>query len=654
MTCLVAQYACSPATSAPAGAADCSRAAVLTTSPVTIPSPSSGRASSATTASPALTAARASSPRSRIAARIARPDRTARSASSSCATGAPKTAITASPTNFSIVPPNRSTSAFARPWYAVSRARTSSGSAASDAAVKPTRSTNSTETTFRSSRRDGSAPSGSAQTMQNRARSGFSSAQRGQIRVIARSLGGGIRRAKAAATARTCLRARAPAPRDDRAPRACARERPMHARLHEEPPGCGSVPPPSGNAAPRARAAPRRRRRAAPPAGARREPRSVPDLDVAVQRVALHGRLAERPDQVDELLRRRAVGRAGGRDDVLLDHHGPHVVRAEAERHLADLQALRHPRRLDVRHVVEVDARDSLREQVVERGRHRLARHLRAEPVPVVLERPRDERAKAAGLVLELPDPAHVLDALLERLDVPVHHRGGCGHAEAVRGAHDVEPLLRSRLLRRDLVAHAIDEDLGAAARERVEARVAEPRERLVDRQLGAPRDVLHLARRERVQVDRVARLDRAEEVFVVRDVEVRVVAALHEQPGAADRERLLDLLEDDRLGQQVALARVARAAVEGAEVAVRVADVRVVEVSVDDERDPRRVALAVADLVGDAADGHEVAAAEELECVLVGDAVTRASLLQRDHATLTPLTKRNWGTSSSSPASRA
>src|SRR2546423_13815643 len=74
---------------------------------------------------------------------------------------------------------------------------------------------------------------------------------------------------------------------------------------------------------------------------------SVPDLDVAVERVALYRRLADRADQVDELLRRRAVRRPRGRDDVLLDHHRAQVVGAEAEGDLADLQPLRHPRGLD-------------------------------------------------------------------------------------------------------------------------------------------------------------------------------------------------------------------------------------------------------------------------------------------------------------------
>ena len=102
--------------------------------------------------------------------------------------------------------------------------------------------------------------------------------------------------------------------------------------------------------------------------------------------------------------------------------------------------------------------------------------------------------------------------------------------------------------------------------------------------------------------MDRVARLDRAEQVLVPVDVEIGMVAALHQEGRAAERERLLDLLEDHRLRQDVALARIARPAVEGAEVAVRDADVRVVDVPVDDERDLVRVRLAPAHLVGRAA----------------------------------------------------
>ena len=234
-----------------------------------------------------------------------------------------------------------------------------------------------------------------------------------------------------------------------------------------------------------------------------------------------------------------------------------------------------------------------------------------------------------------------------------------------VRLAHDVEPLLRLRLLRRDDLPHAVDEDLGASARNRVETGVAEPCERLRHRELRPPRDVLDLRRRERVEVDRVARLDRAEEILVVVDPEVGVMAALHQEPGPADRERLLDLLVDHGLRQEVALAHVAGPAVERAEVAVGDAHVRVVEVPVDDEGHLRRIRRPVADLVRDASDGDEVARAQKRDRVVVRDPLTVERLLEGRgvarlygggcaHAATSSRTKRSSGTWSSSPTSRA
>ena len=68
-----------------------------------------------------------------------------------CANGTPNTASTASPTNFSLSPPNRSTSALtsakSSPW----RTRSSSGSMRSPSAVDPATSAKRTVTTRRSS-----------------------------------------------------------------------------------------------------------------------------------------------------------------------------------------------------------------------------------------------------------------------------------------------------------------------------------------------------------------------------------------------------------------------------------------------------------------------------------------------------------------------
>ena len=134
------------------GAALCRRAAVLTTSPEAMPSPASGWASRRTSASPVVIPTRSSRSSSSANSRIASAARTARSGSSSCAVGAPKSAMTASPMNFSTVPPWRSSSARTRSWYGPRSASTSSGSIDSARAVKPTRSQKTTVTTLRSRR----------------------------------------------------------------------------------------------------------------------------------------------------------------------------------------------------------------------------------------------------------------------------------------------------------------------------------------------------------------------------------------------------------------------------------------------------------------------------------------------------------------------
>ena len=112
--CLVARYVASDTIAPPIGATSCRRAAVLTTSPVTIPSAAAAEPAT-TSVSPVEMPIRTARSRpgfasfsSSIARSIAKAHRRPRSASSSWAAGAPKTATTASPMNFSTVPPKRS------------------------------------------------------------------------------------------------------------------------------------------------------------------------------------------------------------------------------------------------------------------------------------------------------------------------------------------------------------------------------------------------------------------------------------------------------------------------------------------------------------------------------------------------------------------
>ena len=136
-----------PSTISPGPAACWRRAAMFTGSPV-----ANVDSASSTTTSPASTPIRASRPRSCTSDMTASAARTARTASSSCVRGTPNAAITASPANFSTLPPCCSMQADARTKYSLTRRRTISGSTVPTSVVESTRSTKSTVASFRSTR----------------------------------------------------------------------------------------------------------------------------------------------------------------------------------------------------------------------------------------------------------------------------------------------------------------------------------------------------------------------------------------------------------------------------------------------------------------------------------------------------------------------
>ena len=96
--------------------------------------------------------------------------------------------------------------------------------------------------------------------------------------------------------------------------------------------------------------------------------------------------------------------------------------------------------------------------------------------------------------------------------------------------------------------------------------------------------EVIELRRREAVDVDRgMVRADVVQQLEVVVDRELGVMAALHENLRAADRFELGDLRADLLVGSENVVVLVALRAHERAELAVDVADVRVIDVAVDD-----------------------------------------------------------------------
>src|SRR2546426_737781 len=171
------------------------------------------------------------------------------------------------------------------------------------------------------------------------------------------------------------------------------------------------------------------------------------------------GGVARVGDEAAHLGEGHPPGRARGRHNVLLHHQGAEVVRAEPQRHLADLRAHRHPGGLDVGDVVEHDPGDRLRAEIRHRVGLRRVRHLGV----LGLERPADERGEAARARLHLSHAEQVLDAVGEGLAQAVHHRHGRLQAQPVRRLHHLEPPVGAGFLPGHAVPHLLHQDLASA-----------------------------------------------------------------------------------------------------------------------------------------------------------------------------------------------
>ena len=123
-------------------------------------------------------------------------------------------------------------------------------------------------------------------------------------------------------------------------------------------------------------------------------------------------------------------------------------------------------------------------------------------------------------------DPQHVIDALGGRLDVAVEHRDVRAHAEPVRDAVNLEIAIGAALVVADLPPHALRENLGAAARQRVEPGVHQLAQHLLVGpavEIGEERD---LDGGEALQMDvRTDPLEAAQHVQVVVERQIRVQA---------------------------------------------------------------------------------------------------------------------------------
>ena len=159
--------------------------------------------------------------------------------------------------------------------------------------------------------------------------------------------------------------------------------------------------------------------------------------------------------------------------------------------------------------IVEVKPCDGDRAQHVKPVRRMLDR----DPVVVRLVRQRNEASEAAGFVLQLAQPPHMVDAIRKRLEVAEQHRASTPAAELVPHAVDVKVLLRRLLAARDPVANLLLKNLRTTAGQRVEAQRPELGEHLRHRFFGEPGEVQNLDRGEALElqplIDRLGTLFR-------------------------------------------------------------------------------------------------------------------------------------------------
>src|ERR1022692_2901629 len=247
----------------------------------------------------------------------------------------------------------------------------------------------------------------------------------------------------------------------------------------------------------------------------------------AIQRVALHGTEAGVANGLPQLFFVGLVGASGGGHYVLLDQDAAQIVTAIAQRHLSKLDAGRKPTGLHVIEIVEIDARDRQRLQIIRCGRFLLDEA--PERRALTLEHPGNESGESTGFFLKLADALEVAHTMLDALAASEHHGGGSAHPQLVRGSVHRQPIFRGAFQATDAETHFVVENLRAAAGDGVETGFLQPRDGIANRQAANFGDASDFRRREAVQMNRwEATLDGAEQILIPLDLEIGVQPALH------------------------------------------------------------------------------------------------------------------------------
>ena len=150
--------------------------------------------------------------------------------------------------------------------------------------------------------------------------------------------------------------------------------------------------------------------------------------------------------------------------------------------------------------------------------------------------------------------------------------------------------------------------------------RVAQPRDRLANRQARNLGDAQNLRRGKTVQMHlRKALLNRPQHIFVPLDFQIRMQAALQQHARPAQLQHLLDLCVNRFERQHVAFLRAQRP-VKRAERAILGAEIRVINVAVDLISGHARIRLLAAHFVRRHPDADQVIGVKKIQRFLLTD----------------------------------
>ena len=198
------------------------------------------------------------------------------------------------------------------------------------------------------------------------------------------------------------------------------------------------------------------------------------------------------------------------------------------------------------------------------------------------LKCPANESGESAALVLLIAQALQMFDAVFDRLDMTEHHRRARFQSELVRYLHHFQPTITVDLERRNSLAHAIDQDFTTAARDRAQARLFELPDHFAQRHPKRFREMLEFRWTESVDVNvRIFFPDVLQQIDIPTKRQFGMMPALHQDLHAARGRKLIELLIKLIAREHIMIAIFFRA-IKRTELAVNVADVRVVNVSID------------------------------------------------------------------------